>query len=237
MSNLHCMAVDDEPLALDIVEEFCRRIPDLDLVARAGSAVEAAAILEHVPVDWVCLDINMPHGSGGELARRTERMPRVIFTTAYPDYAVTGFELDAVDYLLKPFSFERFERSVDRARARRGLQERSGEAAQSAPECLFVRVDYATVRIDRSEILYVEGLKDYVRIVTPARSYVTKLSLKKVERALHGDAFLRVHKSYLVNLARVEAVETGFVRIGGQRIPVGTSSRKPLIDYLRSNRV
>lgn len=231
------MAVDDEPLALDIIGEFCRRIPDLDLVARAGSAVEAAGILERESVDLVFLDISMPHVSGVELARRTERMPMVIFTTAYPDYAVTGFELDAVDYLLKPFSFERFERAVDRARTRRGRQERPGSAAQSAPDCLFVRVDYATVRIDRSDILYVEGLKDYVRIVTPARSYVTKLSLKKVERTLHADTFLRVHKSYLVNLARVESVETGFVRIGGQRIPVGTASRKLLIDYLRSNRV
>ena len=234
MSKLRCLAVDDEPLALHIIEEFCRRIDTVELVAQVGSAVDAGEILKQVPIDLVFLDVNMPHVTGIDLMRCTDPMPMVIFTTAYPDYAVTGFELDAVDYLLKPFSFDRFARAVERAITRSGQQVHEDQPTHTATSDLFVRVDYATVRISSDTILWVEGVGDYVRIVTDERSYVTKLTLKKIGAALDNRLFMRIHKSYLVNLSRIEAFESGYVVIGSRKLPVGARGRRPLLDYLHT---
>ena len=242
---MRCIAVDDEPLALKIIEDFVREVPFLELVATLPSAIEAAEFVQREAVDLIFLDINMPHLTGIDFVRLTENLPLVIFTTAYPDYALTGYELDVVDYLLKPFSFDRFFKAVTRAhdiyQLRRSGNEPigTGSAASGAaqPDYVMIRVEYSTVRIDLHDILFVEGLKDYVKITTDQKNYVTKSSMKNVEDRLPSDRFKRVHKSFIVNLDRVQAFENNHLVIGEHRIPLGSSNREEFLDFLERNRL
>lgn len=242
MEPMRCIAVDDEPLALRIIEDFVHKVPDLELVATLPSAIEAAAFVAREAVDLIFLDINMPHLTGIDLIRMSDRLPLVILTTAYADYALTGYELDVVDYLLKPFSFDRFFKAVTKARdihrLRRGA-ESSGAATipAAAPDYVMIRVDYATVRIDLADILFVEGLKDYVKIATEQKTHVTKSSMKNVEDRLPADRFKRVHKSFIVNLDKVQAFENNHLVIGGHRIPLGSNNREEFLEFLERNRL
>ena len=225
---MKCIAVDDEPLALRIIEDFAQKIPWLELVATSSSAIEAGEVLKREAVELMLLDINMPHLTGIDFVRMSDRLPMVIFTTAYPDYALTGYELNAVDYLLKPFSFDRFYKAVSRAHDLRQMQTRRTTVEENPlpapPAYLMVRVEYATVRIDLDDILLIEGLKDYVKIVTVHKSHVTKSSMKNVEEKLPSDRFIRVHKSFIVNLDKVQAFENNHVVVGHHKIPLGSNN-------------
>ncbi len=240
MKKMRCLAVDDEPLALKIVEGFCANVDFIELAATASSAIEATRILKEEPIDLVFLDIDMPHLSGVDFVRMSERLPLVIFTTAYEDYALAGFELDAVDYLLKPFSFDRFfkavNRAYDRLRLREGAHAEAGGAVP-AEDYLMIRVEYSTVRVDIADILFVEGLKDYVKIVTAQKNYVTKSSMKNVEEKLAGLGFRRIHKSFIVNLEKVMAFENNHIVIGEHRIPLGSGNRDEFLEFLEKNRL
>jgi DNA-binding LytR/AlgR family response regulator len=198
-------------------------------------------MLKREPVDLMFLDINMPHLSGVDFVRTTEHLPLVIFTTAYPDYALTGYELNAVDYLLKPFSFDRFYKAVTRAHDLYRMRQHrpsAGEAPIPAgPAYLMVRVEYATVRIDIDDILLVEGLKDYVKIVTARKSHVTKSSMKNVEEKLPSDRFIRVHKSFIVNLDKVQAFENNHLMVGDHKIPLGSNNKEEFLRFLEKNRL
>jgi len=238
---MRCIAVDDEPLALRIIEDFAQKIPYLNLVATSSSAIEAGELLKQEPVDLMFLDINMPHLNGVDFVRMSENLPLVIFTTAYPDYALTGYELNVVDYLLKPFSFDRFYKAVSKAhdlfKMRQTQPPGGGVAADPQPEYLMVRVEYSTVRIDIDDILFVEGLKDYVKIATPHKNYVTKSSMKNVEEKLPSDRFKRVHKSFIVNLDKVQAFENNHLVIGDHKIPLGSNNREEFLRFLEKNRL
>jgi len=241
---MKCIAVDDEPLALKIIEDFVQKIPYLELVATSSSAIEAGELLKKEPVDLMFLDINMPHLTGVDFVRMTDNLPLVIFTTAYPDYALTGYELNVVDYLLKPFSFDRFYKAVSKAHDLWQLKQLpsavspvSAETAQAQPEYLMVRVEYSTVRIDIDEILFIEGLKDYVKIVTPHKNYVTKSSMKNVDDKLPADRFIRVHKSFIANLDKVQAFENNHLIIGDHKIPLGSNNREEFLRFLEKNRL
>ena len=243
---MRCIAVDDEPLALKIIEDFVRKVPYLELVATLPSAIEAAEFIQHEPVDLIFLDINMPHLTGIDFVRMSDRLPLVILTTAYPDYALTGYELDVVDYLLKPFSFDRFFKAVTKAHDMYKLRRSSGDsasttapavAASAQPDYVMIRVEYSTVRINISDILFVEGLKDYVKIATEQKNYVTKSSMKNVEDRLPSDRFKRVHKSFIVNLDRVQAFENNHLVIGEYRIPLGSNNREEFLEFLERNRL
>jgi len=237
---MRCIAVDDEPLALRIIEDFVRKVPDLELVATLPSAIEAAAFIQREAVDLIFLDINMPHLTGIDLIRMSDRLPPVILTTAYADYALTGYELDVVDYLLKPFSFDRFFKAVTKARDIRQLRQGAEAPAAATPapaDYVMIRVDYATVRIDFSDILFVEGLKDYVKIATEQKNHVTKSSMKNVEDRLPADRFKRVHKSFIVNLDKVQAFENNHLVIGEHRIPLGSNNREEFLEFLERNRL
>ncbi len=233
---MRCLAVDDEPLALRILEDFIGRVPGLELAGTASSAIAAGEMLRSEAVDLLFLDINMPQLTGVDFVRLTDNLPLVIFTTAYPDYALTGYELNAVDYLLKPFSFARFYRAAAKARELFELR-RSPAAAPQEAEYLMVRVEYSTVRIEIDDIMLVEGLKDYVKIVTPGKNYVTKISLKKMEEKLPSDRFLRVHKSFIVNLDRMQAFENNHLSIGSHRIPLSSGYREEFLRFLEKNRL
>ena len=239
---MKCLAVDDEPLALRIIDDFVQKIPYLELVGTSSSAIEAGELLKREPADLMFLDINMPHLTGVDFVRMTDNLPLVIFTTAYPDYALTGYELNVVDYLLKPFSFDRFYKAAAKARDIYELQRASPGSAAAVPAAaspgyLMVRVEYSTVRIDLDDILFIEGLKDYVKIATPLKNYVTKSSMKNVEEKLPSDRFIRIHKSFIVNLDRVQAFENNHIIIGEHKIPLGNNNREEFLRFLEKNRL
>ncbi len=239
--TLTCIAVDDEPLALGLVCAFIEKTPFLQLVGRYSSAVEALQGLMSGPVDLIFLDIQMPDLTGLELARVLERSnrgthtTRIIFTTAFDQFALDGFRVDALDYLLKPFNYEEFLRASSKARHYFELVQRVEPAvvsplplATAAPgevidDYLFLKVEYQLVRIAYTDILYIEGLKDYVKVYRqsdPDKPLLSLTSLKTLEEKLPANQFMRVHRSFIVALNNISAVTRNSVQIGSAVIPV-----------------
>ncbi len=232
--NLSCIIVDDEPLAREILEKYISDCPMLDLRASCSSSFDAIEILEKEDIHIVFLDINMPKLSGISMIRTLENPPEIIFTTAYPEFAVEGFELDAVDYLIKPFSFERFMKSVNKASKRYEMQvKKSVDAAIEDSSFLMVKADGKIYRLQLSEILSLEALGDYVKIHTPAGIITTHDTLKNLEQSLPEALFLRVHRSYIIALDKIRFLEGNRLRIGEQDIPVGQSYREKLLNHLQ----
>lgn len=230
---LNCIAVDDEPLALGLVCKFIEQTPFLKLKARFHSAAEALKTIHEQKIDVVFLDIQMPDLNGIELARLLDSVPsrpRVIFTTAYNHFAIEGFRVDALDYLLKPFSYEEFLRAAQKARNYAELLNRpaSGEAittAQPEPEndYIFLKVEYQLVRVALNEILYIESLKDYVKVWLEGkeRALLSLTSLKALEEKLPANKFMRIHRSYIISLDKVTSINKTAVHIGKTLITVG----------------
>jgi DNA-binding LytR/AlgR family response regulator len=225
MHKLRCIAVDDEPLALELLEDNIRQIPFMELVASCQNAFEAMDILHEQNADLIFLDIQMPGITGVQFLKSLQGQsssPMVIFITAYEQYALEGFELDVVDYLLKPVSFERFLKAGNKAFELFKLRQHT-----PAPELLsthfFVNANYALVKIRYDEITYIEGLKDYVKIyLTSARHpVITRMTLKGIEQKLPSHEFMRVHKSYIVSLDKIQSVRNLKIHIGEAIIPVG----------------
>ena len=236
------MAVDDEPLALGLVSAFIGQTPFLRLVGRHESAVAALRALHEQPdVQLLFLDIKMPDLSGLELARVLQKGPRVIFTTAFNQYALEGFRVDALDYLLKPFNYEEFLRAALKARAFFELKQASEAApvaaapaalapAVAAPEedHIYLKVEYQLVRVALADILYVEGLKDYVKVhlASATRPLLSLTSLRSMEEKLPARLFMRIHRSYIVGLTHLQAVGRGTVQIKGETLPVSDGYRE-----------
>ena len=238
-NTLSCVVVDDEPLARDGLLGYIAELDFLEAVGAAASPLELAKLLAGRSVDLVFLDIEMPRLNGMDWLRsrpgRGLDSPAVILTTAYPGHALEGFELDVVDYLLKPITFGRFARAVDKVR-RAGppsaADERSGR-----PESIYIKCEQRYKRIELREILFVEALQNYVTVHTDGGRYVTHLSLKAVEGYLDETAFARVHKSYIVALGRIDAVEPDGIRIGEHLIPLSRSFREPLLERVVRGRL
>ena len=222
--NLNCIIVDDEPLALDLLETYVRRTPFLRLTARCDNAVEALAALDKEPVDLAFLDIQMPELNGLELSRLITHRTKIIFTTAFEQYALEGFRVDAVDYLLKPFNYAEFLRAATKAQHLVEL-ERNQSADACHPDSIFVKSDYKLVQIELRHILYIEGLKDYVRIQTdtPQGGILTLMNMKNIEERLPADTFLRIHRSYIVNINQIKTIERNRIVFGKVYIPVSDS--------------
>ena len=222
---MNCLAIDDEPLALDIIEDLCGKIPFIRLVGKCTSAFEAIGIMNQSNIDLLFLDINMPHITGIDFLKSIESRPMVIFTTAYSEFALEGYDLNAIDYLVKPIAYERFMKAVNKAYELYSLKlakaEPAGNLAKPDPEYLMVKADYSTVKIDLNDILYIEGLKDYIKIYRGGRPILTKSTMKNIEAKLPPHKFFRVHKSYIVALGKIEAIENQRIIIGEKRIPVG----------------
>lgn len=236
--TLTCIAVDDEPLALGLVCAFVEKTPFLQLMGRFSSAVEALQYLLQQRVDVIFLDIQMPDLTGLELARVLERSnlgprpTRIIFTTAFDQFALDGFRVDALDYLLKPFNYEEFLRASGKARQYFDLVQRTdptpvaiapATSSEVADDYLFLKVEYQLVRIAYGDILYIEGLKDYVKVYRqsdPAKPLLSLTSLKALEEKLPARRFMRVHRSFIVALDRISAVTRNSVQIGATTIPV-----------------
>jgi len=234
---IRCIAIDDEPLALDVLEDFVQQVPFLELVRTCQSAVEALEILHQENIQLIFLDIQMPQISGVQFLKSLERRPKVIFTTAYPDYALEGFNLDAVDYLLKPFTFERFLKAVNKAYQQINIMN-TGENVAEKPvtkDYMFVKSGYDIIRIQYNDIRYIEGLKDYVKIHTDGKTIVSLMSMKILAEEL-PQQFVRIHRSFIVNFERITLVQKKKVHIQSVEIPIGEVYREAFLDKLRQER-
>lgn len=236
---MKCLVVDDEPLAQQVIEDFIGRVPFLEFAGKCSSAMEAIEILQHDPVDLLFLDINMPVITGMDMIASLPVKPLFILTTAYSEYALESYALNATDYLLKPIPFERFLTAVNKAYEIHTLRNQSKTGHNAAqeeayPAHIFVRADYQTVRISLSDILYIEGLKDYVRIHLADRKPVMTLqTMKNMVELLPPQQFVRIHKSFIINLNRIDAVERNRVLFGDKRIPVGDGYKDEFMNRLK----
>ncbi len=220
--EINCIAIDDEPLALKLIADYVSRIPSLKLLKTFEDALSAAEFLNHRPADLLLLDIDMPDISGLDLVKGLHEKPMVIFTTAHKQYAHEGFELEAVDYLLKPFPFERFERAIRKAVAHRTYSGMAGEEKEN--DAIYVYASYKLVKIPLDSIEYIEGMEDYIRIyLTDSSVVMTLLSLKKIMSRLPESRFMRIHRSYIVALGKVRYFSKKKLFLTEEAIPVGDS--------------
>ena len=225
---MKCLALDDEPLALEIIADFAAKAPvPMQLTAFENAAL-ALKSLQEQPVDLIFLDIKMPDITGIQFLKSLQHPPMVIFTTAYEEYALDGFELNVVDYLLKPIPFERFMKAVTRAQEQFcATQPRPAET-----DYIFVKTEYKIIKIDLEDILYIEALKDYIKIYTAHQPVLTLKSLKSFESRLPKDKFMRVHRSYLVAMNKINSVERNTVMIANQSIPISEGYRDRFYDVI-----
>ena len=221
--KIKCLIIDDELPAREILQKHIAGVESLELAGSCTNAVEALSFLQSTPVDLLFLDIQMPHILGTNFIRTLKNPPRVIFTTSYRKYAIEGFELDAVDYLLKPISFDRFLKAVNKI-FELNMQVNAPNAentAEPAQPFLYLRVDRKMVKVLFNDILYIEGLRDYVRIFTTSKTIVTKHLLSSLEEMLPADGFLRIHRSYIVSIGKIESYNTDTLEIEKKELPIG----------------
>jgi two-component system, LytTR family, response regulator len=235
--ELRCIAIDDEPLALEIITDYISRVPFLKLLKTFDNAMECIDYLRTNKVDLMFLDIEMESLTGLQLVNALRERPQVIFTTAYDTYAVEGFELDVADYLLKPISFERFVKSVDRAYNDITHKDHSPAGHQVVvnnqhESFIFVKTESRLQKIAVNDILYVEGQGDYLRIITKTIKIMTLQNFKKLESVLPSGNFIRVHKSYLVALDKIDSISKNRIKIGEKLIPVSDSYRNEFFGKL-----
>jgi DNA-binding LytR/AlgR family response regulator len=215
------IAIDDEPPALKIIENFCAKLDTVNLVKTFTKPQEALKYLRKYPVDLLFLDIQMPSLSGLNFYKEIEQVSMVIFTTAFSEYAVEGFNLNAIDYLLKPFTVERFMIAVNKANE---FHAYTHQKEKSRQEYLFIRVDYSLVKLKISDILLIEGLDDYLQIfLADQKKIVPRMTMKAIMSKLPAEEFIRVHRSFIVPLARIEQVRNKVILTGGREIPLGSS--------------
>ena len=224
--KIHCLVIDDEPLAREILKQHIAGVDALELTGTCSNAVEALSFLKEQSVDLLFLDIQMPQLFGTNFIRTLKNPPKVIFTTAFRKYAVEGFELDAVDYILKPISFERFLKGVNKVlemdlappKATAALKEVPNEQANSF---LYFRAEKKMVKVFFRHILFIEGLKDYIKIVTDSKTIVTKYVLSTLEEILPANDFLRIHKSYIIAINKIDSYNADTIQIAKHELPIG----------------
>ena len=243
---IRCLAIDDEPLALRQIKSYIERVADLELVELCSSAVIAQEVLQREKIDLMFVDINMPDLNGVDFVRELSSPAMVIFTTAYTEYAIEGFRLDAVDYLLKPFSFDEFSRAVSKAkslfelnklREKHSLTESSvvdNGSSNEATDCISIKADYKVTMVRYADIIYIESVGEYVRLhLNNASAITTLFRLKNMESALPSDKFMRVHRSYIVNLSHVTEYSRSRVMLdNGEYVPVSVNYRDAFREYI-----
>ncbi|MFN0189929.1 MAG: LytR/AlgR family response regulator transcription factor [Bacteroidia bacterium] len=231
---ISCIAIDDEPLALEVLQQFCGRVSYLQLERTFTSVSEAKEFLSNTAIDVLFLDIQMPNINGIDFFKSLENPPILILTTAHAEFAVEGFNIKAVDFLLKPVLFKRFEEAVSKAKE---LVERREQSRESENKYLFVRSEYSLIKIAFTNILYIETLDDYVKIHQPGKKPVLTISsIKKIMEKLPTGAFVRVHRSYVVPIMRIESVRGKIISLGALEIPIGKNYEKDFfIAYMRDS--
>lgn len=232
---IRCLAIDDEPLALQQLSAYITKVPFLSLVASCQSALDAAAVMAEQDIDAIFVDINMPDLNGMEFVRSLHNPPLVIFTTAYSEYAVEGYKVNAVDYLLKPFGMADIMQSADKIKRQYDLLHAENVSPVDADDAVFVKSDYKVQRLPVGRIVCIEGMGEYIRIYVEGqpKPSVVLMSMKKMEERLAGRHFMRIHKSYIINLAHVsEVTKTQVTMSDGRVIPIGDSYRAAFSDYI-----
>ena len=218
---IKAIAVDDEPPALEILENYCRRTEKVELMKVFTSTSRALEYLEQFSADLIFLDINMPSISGLEFAKRIPQQSMVIFTTSYTEYAVESYSLNAVDYLLKPYTFARFQQAIEKAEAVQRFQQNERQ------QYLILRVDYSLIRIALPDILFIEGLDNYLKVHVRNQSpIVVRMTMKALQEKLPDNEFVRVHRSYIVAIGKISSIRNKMIFIGEEEIPLGTSHEK-----------
>ncbi|NND07898.1 MAG: response regulator transcription factor [Saprospiraceae bacterium] len=240
--EVHTLIVDDEPLALDVLETYIEKMPELKLVGRSSNAFEANEALSSSRVDLMFLDIQMPQLTGIDFIKTLKNPPLIIFTTAFPNYAIEGFELDAVDYLLKPISAERFMKAANKAIEQMKLRNaQPTDEDEASSEFIFVKADKKFVKVKYRDILYIEGLKDYVIIKLHTGRVITLQTMKSLEEKLPAKLFKRIHRSYICSLDKINAVVGNMVEIvengKAKHLPVGKNYRDDLLDLVQKNKL
>ena len=242
-----CLIVEDEPLARALMTQYVEKVPSLTLVKACANPLEALDILRGTPIDILFLDVQMPEITGITLLKVLQKKPYVILTTAYSEYALEGYELDVMDYLLKPITFERFLKAVEKATQRLtatpinaeeksdNLIDKSTPTHETISPFIFVKDGTKLVKIKLSDIMYVEGLKDYVTIYTPEKKIVTLQRIKALETQLSDNQFIRIHNSYIVNLEWIDAIHKERVQIGKNLLPISDTYRKAFKDFIDKN--
>jgi DNA-binding LytR/AlgR family response regulator len=231
--QINCIAIDDEPLALSKLEGFIDKVPDLKLIRTFDNAVEAIGWLKENNADLIFLDIQMEQLTGIQFLEAIGSSSRVIFTTAYDQYAVRGFELNVTDYLLKPFSFQRFLQAVNKVMEYFSQKYDGQQLSQKSDSYIFVKTEYRLERVDIDDILYIEGMKDYLRIICTGKKIMTLQSFTKIEESLPANKFCRVHKSFIVAIDKIKSVERGVILIADQRIPVSNTYKDIFFSKIR----
>lgn len=226
---LSCIIVDDEPLSRDILEKYIAETPPLMLAGSCPDAYEAMDLIRNASIDLVFLDINMPRLSGISMVKALEHPPLVIFTTAYPEFAVQGFELDALDYLVKPFGYERFLKAVNKALDRLSVRQNTKEVG---PTFIVVKSDKRIFKVAHDSIRYIQSVGDYIKIVTDHQLIVTHDTMKNMVKVLPAEMFIRIHKSFLINLRHVIYLEGNEVNMGREKLPVGASYKAGILKRL-----
>jgi DNA-binding LytR/AlgR family response regulator len=235
---MNCIAVDDEPLALDIIENYVAKHPDLTLIAKCNNAAEANEVIKNRKVDLMFLDIQMPEISGLAFVKSLKVKPLFIFTTAFPDYALEGFELDAIDYLLKPIAYERFEKAVAKAKEYYAFKS-TDEAAETDLEDdhIFVKANQKLIKLSYSDIYYIEAFADYVKIFLADSKIVTLQTMKNMEKKLPDEYFSRIHRSYIVNRKHVASFSGTKLEVNGVTVPIGKNYKSDFISLMKENKM
>ena len=232
---IRCVAIDDEPLALKQLAAYLKKVPFFELVDSCQSAIEAMAVLDKEEVDAIFIDINMPDLNGLDFVRSLHHPPMVVFTTAYQEYALEGYKVDAIDYLLKPFGMGDVMRAADKVKRQYDLLHAASLSPMDEDDALFLKTEYKVVRVLTSHIIYIEGMSEYLRIhlSDPSKPVVVLLSMKKMEERLGEVDFMRIHKSFIINLHHIVEINRSRVVLDdGVEIPIGDSYRDKLNDYV-----
>lgn len=234
---IRCIAVDDEPLALEQLKTYISKVPFLQLIAACPDAFEAMKVLGEKTVDVIFIDINMPGLNGLEFIRSLTEQPLVVFTTAYSEYAIEGYKLDAVDYLLKPFGMNDFQRAANKVKKQYDLlASEQLEIISETDDILFLKSDYKIIKIDIQQIRYIEGMGEYLRIYTEKESkpFITLLSIKKLEEHLPKRCFIRIHRSYIVNINKIkEIARLRIIMDKNTYLPIGESYRERFFQFIQ----
>lgn len=225
------LIVDDEQLARKLLEGYVSKVPNLELVAQCKNPLEALKVMEEQDIDIILLDIQMPELTGTEFIKTLTDKPEIILTTAYSDYAIDAYELEVTDYLLKPFSFERFVKAINKATEQIDLKKKSGEIIHENDEegYLSVKADHRIYKIRYKDIIYIEGLREYVTFNTHRQKVIALESLKRLEEKLPSKHFQRIHKSFIVNTDEVDAIYGNMVEIGRKQLPIGKSYKELVV--------
>lgn len=218
-----CLIVDDEPMARDVIRRYIEQVPTLHLAGECGNAIDATIFLQQHPVDLIFLDIQMPHLTGTDFVKSLRFSPRIIFTTAYKEYAHEGFELDAIDYLLKPVRFERFLRAINKVfpqqPAPQALPANSGKKPDAG--FIYIKAERKLVKVLLDDILYIESARDYLKVFTQNSYIITRQTISSIEAMLSGSEFVRIHRSYIVSLKKIHSYTHETVEVGKTELPIG----------------